>query len=170
MSSFNDPINNIDYTVNMIKRDIDNYNCSLRYYEPDGKSSYDIIIARHTEDKLNSYKIIKKHEIIIEELDDNINRALLPITDKNYKKASSIQITKWKEQYSDTYEIISNNKENIEQLEEIIHNLSWKRRLEIYRSNKLWNLRCEYILDRDSDKLKNGVMNLNNYIEKEKIM
>lgn len=156
MSSFDSPINEIDNVINNIIRDVNNYNGTLRYYDPDGKSSYDIIIAKNNNVKINEKIMKKKYEIIFKELDHNINNSS-ETTDRK-------QLSKWKDEYSQAYEYISYCSEKIEKLNEIIHKLSWNRYLEIYRNNKLWNLRCNYILNGDMNLLQQGVEQLYNYL------
>jgi hypothetical protein len=162
MTHFEDPISDVDYIINMIKRDVDKYNCTLEYYKPDDKSSYDIIIAKKNMIKLEYEKIIRKNELILNETENNLNSA------NSTNKVSNAQISKWKDLYSDTYEIITFNKEKLDEINNIIEKLSWNRYLEIFRNNHIWKVRNDYINKRDPNVLNKGINWIFDYLSHNK--
>lgn len=127
------------------------------HYKNDGRSSLDPEIGRMTAEKRNCDAAITDNEKLMVECDKNIQRARLPKTDKNYKKASPGEISRWDKQYVQAQEDIMHDANRSDELREKIELWSWNRYIDVGRTNRLKWLRDKYMRDDDLEFLRKGV-------------
>lgn len=127
------------------------------YYRSDGRTSFDPEIGRMVAEKKGRDEAITANEKLMEECDKNIRCARLLKTDKDYKKATPAEVSRWDKQYVQAQEDIMLDAKGSDYLGEQIELWSWNRYIEQGRMNRLKGLRDKYKGDGDLEFLRKGV-------------
>jgi hypothetical protein len=110
-----------------------------------------------TAEKKECDDAIGANERLMEECDKNMRRARLQKTDKDYKKATPVEISRWDKQYVQAMEDVMHDSRTSDYLGQQIELWSWNRYIELGRMNRLKGLRDKYKTDGDLEFLRKGV-------------
>jgi len=143
------PNSKYDYVIENILRDKE-YGWSLNYYKPDGKSSYDVGIARMTNEIKELTANIVTNEKLMKTLDQNISNS-------SHKKIQKSQLETWDKQFVLAEEEIRNDTHRIQEIQNLLPKWEWNRYLELGRESSLQHVRNSFMIDNNMEQLAKGV-------------